>query len=111
MLILSLDKDFLLKKIIATYKNIDKIIPVSLQYMIISSEQSGMMMKTMKKASRIFEARLENTSKNLATLIEPIILLIVWGAVLLVALSVIIPIYGMIGSVGDFSGGATVNQY
>lgn len=106
-----LEQGFSFKKIIASYKNIDRIIPISLQYMIISSEQSGMMMKTMKKATKIFEARLENTSKNLATLIEPLILLIVWGAVLLVALSVIIPIYGMIGNVGDLSGGATVNQY
>lgn len=79
------------------YKNVDKMIPPSIQQMIIAGEQSGNLPDTLGKIGRIFEAKTEITTKNLATLLEPVLLIIVWVGVVFVALAIILPIYSLIG--------------
>ena len=43
----------------------------------------------------------ENSTKNLSVLLEPMLLLIIWGGVVTVALAVILPIYGLIGGLNN----------
>jgi type II secretory pathway component PulF len=79
------------------YKKSYLLIPVPIQQLIVSGEQSGNLSDTLIKISAIFESRLENTTKNLSVILEPVLLVIVWLGVVAVALAVILPIYNLIG--------------
>ena len=45
------------------------------------------------------QEKIDDTTKNLTVLLEPILLVIVWLGVLFVALAVILPIYSLIGGI------------
>jgi len=85
------------QKSLTSYKNVDKLIPHHIQQMIIAAEQSGRLSASLLKIGKNFEEKSETTTKDLTVILEPILLVIVWVAVLLVALSVILPIYSLIG--------------
>jgi type II secretory pathway component PulF len=65
--------------------------------MIVVSERSGKLPETMLKISDIYEEKIDDTTKNLAVILEPILLITIWAGVLLLALAIITPIYGLIG--------------
>jgi hypothetical protein len=48
-----------------------------------------------------FEEKIDNTTKNLSVILEPILLVIVWLGVVAVALAVILPIYSLIGGLNN----------
>lgn len=79
------------------YKKTSALIPAPVQQMIISSEQSGHLPQTLLKVGEIYEEKTEVSTKNLTVMLEPVLLVIVWLAVLAVALAVILPIYSLIG--------------
>lgn len=85
------------KRVFNSYKKIDKIFPAPIQQMIITAEKSGHLSETLRKIGNVFEDRLDNTTKNLSIILEPVLLVIVWLGVVAVALAVILPIYGLIG--------------
>lgn len=89
------------EKSFSTYKNSQKFIPIPVQQMIVSGEKSGLLAKTLLKVGDTFEEKSEITAKNLAVILEPIILIIVWVIVVIIALAVILPIYGLIGQVSQ----------
>ncbi|MDD4409253.1 MAG: type II secretion system F family protein [Candidatus Pacebacteria bacterium] len=78
-------------------KNLDDLIPRPIQQMIIVSERSGSLPQTMIKINEIYEAKVDDTTKNLAVILEPILLIVIWVGVLLLAMAIIMPIYGLIG--------------
>ncbi len=75
-----------------------KFIPVTIVRLIISGEQSGKLSDTFMKISTHYEAKIDNTTKNLSVIFEPVLLVIVWVGVVLVALAVILPIYSLVGN-------------
>lgn len=81
--------------------NSKKLIPRPIQQIIITAEQSGNLSKALFKIGDIFEEKTENTTKNLAIILEPILLVTVWIGVVFVALAVILPIYSLIGGLGQ----------
>lgn len=81
----------------AAYPGAAKYVPGSVQGLITAGEQSGSLVDSLLKLSASFEAKTETATKNLTVILEPFLLVIVWLAVLGVALSVILPIYGLIG--------------
>lgn len=80
------------------YKDIGKLIPVPIQQLIITGEQSGNLPETFKKIGQIYDEKTETTTKNLSVLFEPVLLVIVWLGVVAVALAVILPLYSLIGN-------------
>jgi len=90
----SFEKSF--KKI----KKSRKLIPASMQGMILAGEKSGNLPETFRKIGDIFDSKTETTTKNLTVILEPILLVVVWLGVVMVALAVIMPIYGLLGSLG-----------
>lgn len=84
-------------KSLAQFKSINQLIPPTIQQMISSSEQSGHLPQTFLKIGEIYEEKTDLTTKNLAVILEPILLVIVWLGVLAVALAIVIPIYSLIG--------------
>lgn len=75
-----------------------KFIPVTIVRLIMSGEQSGKLADTFMKISAHYESKVDNTTKNLSVIFEPVLLVIVWFGVVLVALAVILPIYSLVGN-------------
>ncbi|MBN1331417.1 type II secretion system F family protein [Candidatus Dojkabacteria bacterium] len=82
----------------ASIKGLNRIFPRPIQQMIISAEKSAELPGILLKLGEIYEKRLENTTKNLAVMLEPILLVIVWLGVLLLAVAIILPIYSLVGN-------------
>src|SRR3972149_7100504 len=85
------------KKTFANLPKINNLISNPLQQMIVAGEQSGNLSDVLLKIGKIYEEKINLTTKNLAIILEPVLLIIVWVVVLLIALSVIMPIYSLIG--------------
>ncbi len=80
------------------YENISLLLPASIQRMIVTGEQSAHLSEVFIQIGATYEARTEITSKNLAVALEPILLVLVWFGVVLVALAVILPVYSLVGN-------------
>lgn len=77
-------------------KKTNKLIPPTIQEMVGSGEQSGKLSETFLAIGEIYEQKTEITAKSLATTIEPVILIFIGLVIMAVALSIIIPIYGLL---------------
>lgn len=86
-----------LRQSFESFKKSDKYIPRPVQHMIMASEQSGKLPETLINVGQIFEDKTETTTKNFTVVLEPLMLVIVWGVVMIVALGVIQPIYSLTG--------------
>lgn len=89
------------QKSFATYPKVRFFLPVPVQQLIISGEQSGSLREVLEKISAQYEEKTDTTAKNLSVILEPIMLVIVWLGVVSVALAVILPIYSLIGGLSD----------
>lgn len=76
-----------------------RLISVPVQQMIVAGEQSGRLAEVLRNIGQRYEARTDTTAKNLAVILEPILLVVVWVGVMFIALAVILPIYSLIGSI------------
>lgn len=81
-----------------TYQRLDRLIPASIQQLIVSAERSGNLSNILLEISKTYEERSETTTKNLSIILEPILLVIVWLGVVAVAVAVILPIYSLVGN-------------
>lgn len=72
-----------------------KDVPLILSQMMSVGEQSGQLDKILSKVADFYTRELENSLKNLTTLIEPIIMVIMGVAVGLLVSAIILPIYNM----------------
>jgi len=82
---------------LASYPHSNRYIPIPVQGMISAGEQSGTIAETFLHIGQTFSAKTEITTKNLSTLLEPLLLIFVWFGVMGVALAVFLPIYNLIG--------------
>jgi type II secretory pathway component PulF len=82
----------------ALYRRSGKLIPHSIQQLLVAGEQSGRLAQTLLKVGQTFETKTETTTKNLAVILEPILLVVVWIGVVMVALAVVLPVYSLIGN-------------
>lgn len=72
-----------------------KDVPLMVSQMMSIGEQSGRMDQILKKVADFFDKELENTVSNLVTLLEPVILLIMGGAVGFLVAAILLPIYNL----------------
>jgi len=72
-------------------------IPPIVSQMVKIGEESGQIDLVLTYVSRFYEQELENMTKNLTTLIEPILMVIIGIAVAFLAFSIIMPIYNIAG--------------
>jgi len=71
--------------------------PVFVQ-MLEVGEETGQTSKVLLRLAEFFDEEVTNTTQNLASIIEPILLLVIGGVIALFAVSMIKPIYSMIGT-------------
>lgn len=84
-----------LKSAFSSYANADALIPRPIQQLIIAAEQSGRLPETHMKIGVIFEERTDAMSRDLATVLEPIVLIVVGSIVAFIVSGVLGPIYGL----------------
>lgn len=73
------------------------LIPVPVQELVATGEQSGNLADMLLRVAALYEQKTEQSTKNLSSILEPILLVIVWIGVLLVAVAIILPIYSLVG--------------
>ncbi len=82
---------------LAGYNKISDLLPPSVQQMVIAGEHSGSLSQVLRTIGRTFEQKSDVTTQNLQSILEPILLVIVWVGVMAVAVAVILPIYSLVG--------------
>lgn len=85
------------RKTFKSYRGSKKFIPLSVQQIIVAAQESGNLASTLQSVGERYETKTDTTAKNLTTVLEPILLVMVAGAVLFFALAVIMPIYQLVG--------------
>lgn len=78
----------------------NKLLPVTVQQLIMTGERSGSLAKVLVKVSEIYEKKANETAEKLPVILEPMILLMIGALVGTIAFAIIIPIYSVVGNVG-----------
>lgn len=76
------------------------VFPPLVTQMIAVGEETGKLSEMLLRLALFFEEEVANTTKNLSTVIEPILMIIVGAAVGFFAVSMLQPIYSSLGSIG-----------
>lgn len=74
------------------------LLPGTICQIVVSAEKSGNLSGSLLKVGVNYEDKADITARNLETLLEPIVLVLIAVAVLFVALAVFLPIYSLIGN-------------
>jgi type IV pilus assembly protein PilC len=77
-----------------------KIFPVMVTQMIAIGEETGRLDQMLVKVSNFYDDEVDNTLKSLTSLIEPLMIVGLGLIVGFIAISVISPIYSLVGSLG-----------
>lgn len=77
----------------------DNLYPQIVFQMIRVGEETGETAKILLKLAEFFEDEVGNSTKNLASVIEPILMLIIGGVVGFFAISMVQPMYSMLGAI------------
>ena len=71
------------------------LIPSSVLQMLMSAEKTGKLSETFFRISDLYELKLENTSRNLPIIIEPLLLLLMGVGVVIFILATMLPIFNL----------------
>lgn len=80
---------------IATILVQNKIVPAMLPQMMIVGEQTGKLDLILDKLAAFYSKELENLVANLVSIIEPLILVIMGGAVAVIVMAILLPLYNL----------------
>lgn len=77
------------------------LLPLSVQQLVTTGERSGSLAKILLKIADIYEKKANETAQKLPVILEPMLLLFIGGLVGTIAFSIIVPIYSIVGNVGN----------
>ena len=80
---------------ISNFPKAENYIPIPIQQLIMSAEKSGKLSETFIRIGIIFEEKTDAMSRDLATVLEPIVLIVVGLIVGFIVMAIIGPIYGL----------------
>lgn len=76
------------------------VYPVLLTQMIQVGEESGKLAEILLKIADFYEAEVSSATRNLSSVIEPLLMVVIGGAVGLFAVSMIQPLYSLVSQAG-----------
>jgi type IV pilus assembly protein PilC len=68
--------------------------------MIRIGEQSGALESMLSKCADYFERQVDDQIRNISTLVEPVLMVMIGGVAFMVVAAVLLPIYGLVGHIG-----------
>ena len=83
-----------------TIRGSQKLLPPSVQQLVITGERSGALAEIMLKIADIYDKKASETAQKLPVILEPMLLLFIGSLVGTIAFAVIVPIYSIVGTVG-----------
>lgn len=85
-------------KLATALENYPKLFPKIASHMIAMGEKTGTLDTTLKYLSEFYQDEVDMTMKNLSTIIEPVLLIVIGSIVGTVALAILGPIYKITGN-------------
>ena len=86
------------EKLSAALKSYERLYPIVVVQMVEVGEETGETGNILAKLADFYEEEVEQVTKNLTSIIEPILMLIIGAVVGFFAISMIQPIYGMLSA-------------
>jgi type IV pilus assembly protein PilC len=86
-------------KLSESLKPYQKIYPLTLISMVEVGEETGETSEVLSKIADFYESEVSDTAKNLTSVIEPVLMLIIGAAVGFFAVSMVQPMYSMLGAI------------
>lgn len=83
----------------AIFENHSDLYPVMMAEMIEVGEETGKLSDMLLQVAVFYEEEIENKTKNLSTIIEPVLMVVIGGGVGFFAISMISPLYSILGSI------------
>ncbi len=83
-----------------TFIENNKLFPVLVGEMILVGEETGQIAQMLEQLATFYETEVENKTKDLSTIIEPLLMVVIGGTVGFFALAMIAPIYSIGDSIG-----------
>jgi len=77
--------------------------------MIEVGEESGSLGSMLEKVANLFEDEVDQAVKNISGIIEPVMIIFLGLAVVLIVIAVLFPIYGLVNQVGSSGSGSGTN--
>ena len=87
------------EKLSEALKPYETIYPLTVIQMVSVGEETGETSNVLTRLADFFEEEVSNSTKNLASVIEPVLMLIIGAAVGFFAVSMIQPMYSMLGAI------------
>lgn len=82
-----------------TFEENEKYYPVMMSEMIQVGEETGKLSDMLGQIATFYEGEIENKTKNLSTIIEPVLMILVGGGVGFFAMSMITPLYSILDKI------------